>query len=440
MPIDANARDLTLAVVGTGTMGRGIVQVSAQGGMNVIAYDEKPGGAAAAKDFTAKMLDRQVEKGSLSPDDARAAVGRISVANTLEDVAKANVIIEAIFERLDIKQEMFAKLDAITRPDTIIATNTSSLPVTSIAAKTKRPERIGGMHFFNPVPLMRLVEVIPGLRTAPWVTEALMTIGRRMTREPILCTDSPGFLVNHIGRGMGPECQRILVENIASHADIDRIMTGAPGFRMGPFTLADLVGIDVNTAATPGVHVRAVLSGAGVCTLAAVGSAVGRRALRPEDGRRLVQLQGRQDSWCRAGNSSMRAFRVLMGMAVLGCIAASATFAFEFGWTRGATDVHRWTYALAGVALDLLKAGCRSSAPWPGRIGSGRDRCLLVGLHRVHRPILLVRLWHDSNAAGREVRRSDRCQRCQDRPADHARPAPRAARCAAVHRDERWTR
>ena len=115
-----------------------------------------------------------------------------------------------------------------------------------------------------------------------------------MTREPILCTDSPGFLVNHIGRGMGPECQRILVENIASHADIDRIMTGAPGFRMGPFTLADLVGIDVNTAAM-GVHVRAVLSGAGVCTLAAVGSAVGRRPLRPEDGRGLVQLQGRQE-------------------------------------------------------------------------------------------------------------------------------------------------
>jgi 3-hydroxybutyryl-CoA dehydrogenase len=215
MPIDANARDLTLAVVGTGTMGRGIVQVSAQGGMNVIAYDEKPGGAAAAKDFTAKMLDRQVEKGSLSPDDARAAVGRISVADTLEDVAKADVIIEAIFERLDIKQEMFAELDALTNPDAIIATNTSSLPVTSIAAKTKRPERVGGMHFFNPVPLMRLVEVIPGLRTAPWVTDALMTIGRRMTREPILCTDSPGFLVNHIGRGMGPECQRILA-SIAS--------------------------------------------------------------------------------------------------------------------------------------------------------------------------------------------------------------------------------
>ncbi len=249
MPIDPSAKNLTLAVVGTGTMGRGIVQVSAQGGMNVIAYDEKPGGAAAAKEFTQKMLDRQVEKGSLSPADAKAAVDRISVATTLEEVAKADVIIEAIFERLDIKHEMFARLDALTGPGTIIASNTSSLPVTTIAAATKHPERVAGMHFFNPVPLMRLVEVIPGLRTAPWVTDALMIIGRRMTREPVLCTDSPGFLVNHIGRGMGPECQRILIENIASHAEIDRIMTGAPGFRMGPFTLADLVGIDIGSAA-----------------------------------------------------------------------------------------------------------------------------------------------------------------------------------------------
>lgn len=256
MPIDPNAKSLTLAVVGTGTMGRGIVQVSALGGMNVIAYDEKPGGAAAAKEFTQKMLDRQVEKGSLSPADAKAAVDRISVATTLEDVAKADVIIEAIFERLDIKHALFAKLDALTGPDTIIASNTSSLPVTTIAAATKHPERVAGMHFFNPVPLMRLVEVIPGLRTAPWVTDALMIIGKRMTREPVLCTDSPGFLVNHIGRGMGPECQRILIETIATHAEIDRIMTGAPGFRMGPFTLADLVGIDIGSAAWESMYAQ----------------------------------------------------------------------------------------------------------------------------------------------------------------------------------------
>jgi len=254
MAFDANRKDMTIAVIGTGTMGRGIVQVSAAGGMKVIAFDEKPGGAEAARDFCAKMLERNVEKGLTSPADAKAAVDRITVARSLADCAKADVIIEAVFERLDIKQDLFEKLDAITGPDTIIASNTSSLPVTAIAARTKHPERCAGMHFFNPVPLMRLVEVIPGLKTAPWVSDALMTVGRRMTREPVLCVDSPGFLVNHIGRGLGPETQRILMEGIATHDEIDRILTGAPGFRMGPFTLSDMVGIDVGNAAMTSMY------------------------------------------------------------------------------------------------------------------------------------------------------------------------------------------
>jgi 3-hydroxybutyryl-CoA dehydrogenase len=254
MAFDANRADLTIAVIGTGTMGRGIVQVSAAGGMNVIAYDEKAGGAQAAKDFTAKMLERNVEKGQMSPEAAKAAVDRISVATSLAEVAKADVVVEAVFERLDIKQDLFEKLDAICPPTTILASNTSSLPVTAIAARTKHPERCAGLHFFNPVPLMRLVEVIPGLKTAEWASEALMTIGRRMTREPVLCVDSPGFLVNHIGRGLGPETQRILQEGIATIDEIDRILTGAPGFRMGPFTLGDMVGIDVGNAAMASMY------------------------------------------------------------------------------------------------------------------------------------------------------------------------------------------
>ncbi len=254
MTFDATKSDLTLAVIGTGTMGRGIVQVSAAGGMNVIAYDERPGGAAAAKEFIGKMLDRSVEKGQMPADQAKAALDRITVATSLAEVARADVIIEAVFERLDIKQDLFEKLDAVAPPQTIIASNTSSLAVTAIAARTKHPERCAGMHFFNPVPLMRLVEVIPGLKTAPWVCEALMIIGRRMTREPVLCIDSPGFLVNHIGRGMGPECQRMLLEGIATFEEIDRIITGAPGFRMGPFTLSDVVGIDVGVAAMESMY------------------------------------------------------------------------------------------------------------------------------------------------------------------------------------------
>ncbi len=254
MAYDATRKDMIIGVVGTGTMGRGIVQVSAQGGMQVIAYDEKPGAAEAAKEFIAKLLASQVEKGRMPAEQMAATLDRITVSSDLKDMAKAHCVVEAIFERLDIKQEMFARLDEICGPETIIATNTSSLPVTAIAAKSKHAGRIGGMHFFNPVPLMKLVEVIPGLKTEQWVSDALMTIGRRMTREPVLCVDSPGFLVNHIGRGMGPECQRILIEDIATFYEIDRIMTGAPGFRMGPYTLADLVGIDIGSAAMESMY------------------------------------------------------------------------------------------------------------------------------------------------------------------------------------------
>ncbi len=245
MSLDPHAQHLTIAVIGTGTMGRGIVQVSAQGGMRVIAYDEKPGAAQVAKDYIGKMLASLVEKGRLGAPEAKAAIDRISVGHSLEDCAKADVVIEAVIERLDIKQSLFQRLDQLCHPKVILASNTSSLPVTAIAAKCQHPERVGGMHFFNPVPLMRLVEVIGGLKTEPWVTEALMVIGRRMTRDPVMCIDSPGFIVNHAGRAFTTENPRMLTEGIASHAEIDRILTGAPGFKLGPFALADMVGIDV---------------------------------------------------------------------------------------------------------------------------------------------------------------------------------------------------
>ena len=256
MPVDPNAANVTVGVVGTGSMGRGIMQVAAQGGLRVIAYDEKVGAAEAAKAYIAKTLDGLVQKGRVAQADAKSAVDRIALASSLEEVAKADIVVEAIVERLDVKQEVFAKIDSLAGPDTIIASNTSSLPITAIAAKCKRPERVGGMHFFNPVPVMRLVEVIPGLKTARWVVDAMMVIGRRMMREPVLCTDSPAFLVNHVGRAFVPEAQRILSENIASASEIDRILTGAPGFKMGPFTLADMVGIDVQHAVMESIHAQ----------------------------------------------------------------------------------------------------------------------------------------------------------------------------------------
>ena len=248
MALDPHRADLVIGIVGTGAMGRGIMQVAAQGGLSVVAYDAKAGAAEAARAGIAQALGRLVDKGSLSRADAEAAISRITVAKELAEVARAHVVIEAIVEQLDVKQALFATLDGMAAPDAILASNTSSLSITAIAARCRAPERVAGMHFFNPVPMMKLVEVIPGLKTAPWVTEALMVIGRRMAREPVLCADSPGFIVNHVGRAYVPEAARIVAEGIAEPVEVDRIMTGAVGMRMGPFTLLDLVGADVSVA------------------------------------------------------------------------------------------------------------------------------------------------------------------------------------------------
>lgn len=254
MARETDSADYTVGVVGTGTMGRGIMQVSATGGMNVLAYDEDCKASASAKEAIAGFLNRAVEKGRMSTDNAKSALDRISITNKLEDMAGADLIVEAIVEKLEAKKELFASLDNIVPDHAILATNTSSLPVTGIAAACKTPERVAGLHFFNPVPLMKLVEIIPGIHTADWVVEALMKVGARMGRDPVRCADSPGFLVNHIGRAYMPEALRILSEGIAGHADIDRIMTGAPGFRMGPMALVDLVGADVAISVMESIH------------------------------------------------------------------------------------------------------------------------------------------------------------------------------------------
>jgi 3-hydroxybutyryl-CoA dehydrogenase len=246
--LDPSRSDLVVGVVGAGAMGRGIAQVSAEGGMRVVIYDMQPGAAAKAREFVVGMLERGVAKRTLTAEAAAAAAGRITVADGIGDLKSAHLVVEAIVERLDVKQALFAELDALCPPETILASNTSSLPITAIAAKCKQPERVAGLHFFNPVPLMKLVEVIPGIKTAPAVTEALMVIARRMTREPVRCTDSPGFIVNHIGRAFVPEAARIVSEGIASPFALDRIMTGAAGFKMGPFQLQDLVGADVSVS------------------------------------------------------------------------------------------------------------------------------------------------------------------------------------------------
>ena len=246
---DIASPSLTLGVIGAGTMGRGIAQVAAEGGIAVRIFDANPGAAEAARAFVARMIDRQAEKGTITTDAAREIAARVTVAADLAAAAGTDVVIEAIYEDLDAKRKLFAALEAAARPDTIIATNTSSLSVTAIAAACTTRGRTAGMHFFNPVPLMKLVEIIPGLATAPAVTDALVALARRMGREPAVSVDSPGFIVNHVGRAYVPEAGRIVAERIAAFHEVDRIMTGAPGFRMGPFALLDLIGSDISVAA-----------------------------------------------------------------------------------------------------------------------------------------------------------------------------------------------
>jgi 3-hydroxybutyryl-CoA dehydrogenase len=250
MTFDANRPDLTIGVIGTGAMGRGIVQVAAAGGINVIMMDAKPGAAQEAREFVIKMIGRAAEKGSITAAEATLAGDRVRIVDSLAGLASCHMVVEAIVENLDAKRALFAELENIVAADCILATNTSSLSVTTIAAKLKSPQRFAGFHFFNPVPLMKLVEVIDGLLTAPWVSEALMTIGRRMTREPVRLTDAPGFLVNQVGRGFTIEAAHMAQEGIASFADIDRVMRDVAGFRMGPFELMELTGLDVTQPAS----------------------------------------------------------------------------------------------------------------------------------------------------------------------------------------------
>jgi 3-hydroxybutyryl-CoA dehydrogenase len=191
-------------------------------------------------------LGKLAEKGKISADALTAASTKLEVVRKLDDLASAQIIVEAIVENLDVKQKLFQQLEDIISADCILATNTSSLSVTSIAAACKQPERVVGFHFFNPVPLMKIVEVIDGLLTATWASEALLALGRRMGHTAVRAKDTPGFIVNHAGRGFVTEALRILGEGVAEFHDVDRIMREAAGFRMGPFELMDLTGLDVS--------------------------------------------------------------------------------------------------------------------------------------------------------------------------------------------------
>ncbi len=249
MALDPNEPNLAVGVVGAGTMGRGIAQVAAVGGMRVLLFDSRAQAAVEARGFIQHMLWRAAEKGRLA-EDPDMVLRRIEPVATLTELGACKLVIEAAIEDLATKQGIFAALEDSVAPECILASNTSSLSITTLASACRHPARIAGMHFFNPVPLMKLVEVIDGEMTAPGVADVLAAIGRRMGREPVRVADAPGFLVNRIGRGFTIEAAHLAEEGIASFADVDRIMRDCAGFRMGPFELMDLTGLDVTHPAT----------------------------------------------------------------------------------------------------------------------------------------------------------------------------------------------
>ncbi|RDD60432.1 3-hydroxyacyl-CoA dehydrogenase [Ferruginivarius sediminum] len=247
---DPNAAQLKLGIIGAGAMGTGIAQVAAVGGIDTRLHDADAAAGERGLQQVRKRLERQVEKGRMSAADVEAAVARLSVADAISDLADRDVVIEAVVEDLDVKQAIFAKLEETVSERCILASNTSSLPIGAIAANCARRGRIAGMHFFNPVPLMKLVEVVRALDTAPEVVEALSGLGERMGRTPVTVKDTPGFLVNFGGRAYTTEALALIHEGVATPAQVDAVMRDCCGFRMGPFELMDLTGIDVNYPVT----------------------------------------------------------------------------------------------------------------------------------------------------------------------------------------------
>lgn len=244
-------RGVVLGVVGAGVMGRGIAQIAAESGAEVRLADARAESVGEALEFCDRMIRRKAAKGAITAADAEAAVARLKPTdagptNGYAAFADCAVVIEAVAERMDVKHAVRDGLEAAVSPACIIATNTSSLSVTGFAAGARAPGRIGGLHFFNPVPLMKVAEVIGGALTEAGTLDALSALVERMGHRPLRCSDTPGFLVNHAGRGFVTEALRIVQEGVADFAAVDAIMVEAAGFRMGPFALMDLTGLDVS--------------------------------------------------------------------------------------------------------------------------------------------------------------------------------------------------
>lgn len=235
-----------VGVIGAGAMGSGIAQLAVQAGSFVLLFDTRRSAVEKALESLIGQWAKLRDKGRLTAEQVSAFEGRLGSASALTQLATCDLIIEAVVEQLDVKRAIFVELEQIVGPAAVLASNTSSLSITAIAAALQHPGRLAGYHFFNPPPLMKVVEVIAGLRTDALTCEQLMEFTRQMGHTPVMAKDSPGFIVNHAGRGYGTEALRIVSEGIADFATIDRILRDQVGFKLGPFELMDLTALDVS--------------------------------------------------------------------------------------------------------------------------------------------------------------------------------------------------
>jgi 3-hydroxybutyryl-CoA dehydrogenase len=249
------AREITkVGVVGLGTMGAGIAQVCVEAGVETVGREVSAEAGEKARGRIAHFLGRKVEKGQLDEAARDAAVSKLSVTTDFADFADCDLVIEAAFEEIAVKHELFAALEAVVRDDAILASNTSALSITEIASATKHPERVVGMHFFNPAPLMKLVEIVRAQRTDEDVFESAYAFAERIGKEPIRCNDTPGFVVNRILIPLLNDCIRVLDEAGVTPEDLDKAMRYGAGWPMGPAALTDLIGADVHVHASEALY------------------------------------------------------------------------------------------------------------------------------------------------------------------------------------------
>ena len=251
--VGSDAKGSLVGVIGAGTMGAGIAQSAVQAGHPVAVFDTVEGAAARAVASIGERLDSLAAKGRIAAEEAQAAKDRLSAVEALDALKDAGLVVEAVVEDLGVKQRLFAALEDVVGPDCLLATNTSSLSISAIAGGLRSPQRLVGMHFFNPAPLMPLVEIVDGLATDPELSAAVADLARAWGKTTVHCRSTPGFIVNRVARPFYAEALRAYEEQAADFATIDAVVRESGGFRMGPFELMDMIGLDVNLAVSTSV-------------------------------------------------------------------------------------------------------------------------------------------------------------------------------------------